>query len=91
MGIGISPTWTFKEVVKNIKAIRLRYEEVLLSFSVYELRNEIEFRREARNSVYALNMQEWKKDRIWDYMNDFLDFGVLEQICKREQRNGNKR
>lgn len=89
MGIGVSPTWTFKEVVKNIKAIKLRYEEVLLSFSNYRMKEQIEFRKEARNSVYVLDMPEWKKDRLWEYLNDFLDIEVLEEIQERESKNGN--
>ena len=91
MGLGISPTWSFKEIVENIKAIKLQYEEVLLSFSNYQIKEQTQFRKEARDSVYALNMQEWKKDKVWEYMNDFLIIEVLEDICEREQKNGNKR
>lgn len=89
MGIGISPTWTFGEVVKNIKAIKLQYEDVLLSFSNYQIKKQIEFRKEARDSVYVLDMPEWKKDRLWEYMNDFLDIKVLQEICERDLKNGN--
>lgn len=91
MGLGISPTWTFNDIVENIKAIKLQYEEVLLSFSNYQIKEQIQFRKEARDSVYALNMQEWKKDRLWEYINDFLVIEVLQDICERDNKNGNKR
>lgn len=80
MEIYISPTWTFANVVENIKMIKLQFEEVLSSFSVYELKKEIKFRKELRDSIYALNMPEWKKDKLWEYINDFEIFETLKKL-----------
>lgn len=89
MGIGISPTWTFKEVVNNIKTIKLQYEEVLSSFSNWETKEKTDYQREVRDSIYSLNIERYQKERTWEYMNDCLDFIVLEQICER--KNNGKR
>lgn len=79
----INPNWTFKDVVNNLKALRLKYEGVLASFSCYEIKDKINFKRNLRNSFYALDFEEWKKDKIWDYMNGFEVYEVLQNICSR--------
>lgn len=85
----VDSSWTFQETVKNIKAVKLQYEEILSSFSIFEIKEKNIFKRELRDSIYSLNMEEYKKDRLWEYMNDCLDFIVLKQICERN--NNGKR
>jgi len=85
----IVESWTFEEIVKNIKAVKLQYEDVLSSFSIWETKEKTNYKREVRDSIYSLNMEEYKKDRLWEYMNDCLDFIVLKQIYERN--NNGKR
>lgn len=79
----VNPEWTFKEVVNNLKALRDEYKGILASFSCYEIKDKVKFKRNLRNSFYALNFEEWKKDKIWNYMNDFEFLYVLKGIVNR--------
>lgn len=81
----INPNWTFKDIVNEIKALKLEYEGVLASFSCYEIKDKIKFKRNLRNSFYALGFDEWKKDKLWNYMNGFEFFYVLKRIAEREK------
>ena len=66
----INPSWNYSEIIKNIRTLRHDYERVLASFS-YVL-DENKFIRETRDSLYAMNLEEFQKDRIWEYMNGYL-------------------
>lgn len=82
----INPDWTFKEVVDNLKALRLKYERVLASFYYFDLRMVVEFKRNTRNKFYELKLQEWEKDKIWNYMNGFEYLSVLKGIVGRRNK-----
>ena len=79
----VNPEWTFKEVVNNLKALKEEYKGVLASFSCYEIKERVKFKRNLRNAFYSLNFDEWKKDKIWNYMNDFEFLYVLKGIANR--------
>lgn len=66
----INPSWNYSEIVKNIRTLKLRYEELLTSF-LY-IRDENNFIRKTRDSLYSMNLEEFQKDRIWEYMNGYL-------------------
>lgn len=66
----INPSWNYRDVIVNIRALKLSYEERLTSFLVLKQQND--FIRETRNALYSLNFEEFKKDRIWEYMNGYL-------------------
>ena len=66
----INPFWNYSEIVKNIRTLRHNYERVLASFSF--IRDENNFIRETRDSLYAMQLEEFQKDRIWEYMNRYL-------------------
>lgn len=78
-----NPCWDYKEMIKNLKTLRLHYEEVLTSFSY--IKDENDYIKTSRNNLYSTNLQEFQKDRIWEYINKdltsveiFLFFGFLE-------------
>ncbi len=81
--LNINPNWAFKEVVANLKALRDQYEGTLRFFSYLDLHEKVEFKRRTRNAFYSLNFEEWKKDRLWDYMNHYEFYYVLQGIAKR--------
>lgn len=84
MELPINPNWTFKQVVSNIRALKSQYEEVLCSFSYFEIKCVAEFRRNTRNQFYALNIYEWQADKLWDYMNGFCPFTDFIGIIHRK-------
>ena len=85
--IYVNNDWTFEEAVDNVKTLRTQYEEVLASFSYFDLKKEIEFKKNTRNSIYKLNILEWQKDKLWGYINRFEFYYVLKGIIERKNKN----
>jgi hypothetical protein len=81
--IQIDPSWTYKQAVLNLKALRLQYEEVLTSFSSWQYREKSYFIHSTRDKFYALNCLEWQKDNLWKYMNGYLPYYVLKRSSIR--------
>ena len=69
MVLFIDPSWTYKQAVANLKALKLEYDRVLASFSSFEIKERTRFIYSTRNKFYALQCLEWQKDRMWNYMN----------------------
>ena len=82
----INPNWNFKEVVEHLKALKCEYEDILRFFHYYDLHAQVEFKRNTRNKFYALKLQEWEKDKIWNYMNGFEYLSVLKGIVGRRNK-----
>lgn len=79
----INPAWNYNQIIANIRTLKVSYQEILTSFSY--VRDENNFIRTTRNSLYAMNLEEFQKDRIWEYMNGYLSstdtfilFGFLD-------------
>ena len=71
----LDPSWSFRECVYNIRALKSQYQGVLMSFSYTQnTKGEIRYIRETRNTIYELPYDEWKKDKLWEYMNDDVDY-----------------
>lgn len=85
MNVYIDPNWSFKEIVRNIRALRNSYEEILCSFSYLELPKKVEFKRNVRNQVYSLDFDEYRKDCIWNYMNHYEYYYVLKAVARRSK------
>lgn len=85
MNLEINPSWTFKETVAHLKTLREQYEGILSSFYYLELPRLVEFKRNVRNSFYALNIEEYEKDKIWNYMNHFEYYYVLKGMADRRK------
>jgi hypothetical protein len=66
----INPSWNYDDIVYNLRTLRLRYEEVLASFNY--VRDENKYIKATRDNLYAMNLEEFQKDRIWEYMNGYL-------------------
>lgn len=66
----INPSWSFKDIFCNLRTLTLQYEECLASFVILRERND--FIRRTRNSLYALKFDNFKKDKIWEFMNGYL-------------------
>lgn len=79
----VNSNWTFKEIIIKVKALKQNYDDVLASFSYFNLHKKIEIMKKFRDSIYALNFEEWKKDRLWDYLNDYLSYEELILIARK--------
>lgn len=85
MNLQFDPSWTFKQVVYNSRALKHLYEDTLRSFSYFQINDIIDFQKTFRNSIYSLDFEEWKKDRIWEYINGFESLNTLFIILNRQK------
>ena len=76
----IKPSWTFKEVVENIEVIKTQAREIIASFSYFERKQTIIFMKKLRGSIYSLNFETWRCDRIVEYIYDDIDFETLKKL-----------
>lgn len=72
----IDPNSTFKEIVDNIEVIKSHVRDTIASFSSFEIKKQLQFHRELRNQIYALNFELWKRERILETIYD--DFPVYK-------------
>lgn len=79
----VDKNWTFRETVYHLKALRLQYEKILASFSIWDIKHKSDFILLTRNKFYALNILEWQKDRMWNYMNgnDYL-YSIIQSAIR---------
>lgn len=78
--IEIDSNWNYKQTLKNLRALRKSYDEALRSFSYFNLHDKVLFTYEVKQSIYSLNFEYWKKDRIWEYLNHDIDFAILQNF-----------
>lgn len=81
----INPFWDFGEAVENIKAIKSYYIGLLSSFSIYEIKQKVIAQAEIRNQIYELDIFEWQKDKLWEYMNDDIPYIMLKALGNRQK------
>lgn len=78
----INPEWNFKEVVENIEVIKSKTWDIIASFSSFEIKKQVKFKRQLRNSIYSLNFEEWKKDRVVECIYDYFEIEKLQEMIK---------
>ena len=65
---------TFRQFVESARALKDNYECLLMPF----------FRpKEIRcwkTMIYSLNMVEWKRDKIWAYLNGDMEYEELVKL-----------
>lgn len=76
----INPNWSYKETLKHIKALKRQYRSLLTSFSYFDLHLKVLYMQKMRDSIYALKFEEWKRDRIWEFMNNYEHFDILQKL-----------
>lgn len=73
-----------KVVIDNGRTLRGMYQELLCPFF------NVERIREWRGMLYQLHMEEWIKDKIWEYLNGDIELEDLILIYARNNKiNGN--
>lgn len=76
---------TFKELVINIEAMKSQYKRVLLLFSCgFDIKNKVRYIKNTKTKMYSLDIETWKIDRLWDYMNDYISYEELQEIANRQ-------
>ena len=78
--IYVNPNWSFKETISFIDALKQDYYGALTLFNCFNIHDKIEFIRHFKDDIYALNFEEWKKDRVWDYLNDNIEYEVFSHL-----------
>lgn len=80
--IFVDHSWSFRECVFKMRTLKAQYQVVLMSFSFTKnSHEETKFIRETRKTIYSLPYDEWKKDKIWEYMNDDMEY--IDLMCIR--------
>lgn len=78
----IDSSWTFKDFVDNIEAVKNRTEGIIASFSCFEIKKQISFKRQLRNKIYSFKFEEWKKDRLIECIYNYFDIEELKAMNK---------
>lgn len=81
--IYVDPSWTYKTASLHLKALKSHYDSVLASFSLTEAKEWASFIRSTRDQFYALNLLEWQKDNLWNYMNGNYPYSYLIRSASR--------
>ena len=83
--LGVPELYTFKNIVLNLKTIKSNYTGFLSSFSVFKHREKVLCHKQIHDQFYSLNLDTWKIDRIWEYLNNDLDYESLFSIANRQK------
>ena len=79
MELNIKKNISYIQFVRNeVGNVKRQYQEGLLSFSVLEYHEKVQFMARCKRQIYDLKFQEFIKDRIWLYLNDYIDFKTLQ-------------
>lgn len=78
--IEINVNWSFKEVVQNIEVIKSQVWDIIASFSCFDLKKEVDFKRRLKRTIYAFKFEEWKKDKIIEYIYDDVELSALKRL-----------
>jgi len=71
----VNRDWNYKESLVPIVKIKKHYEDIMLSFSVFGGNNNvIKSIREIKDEIYSLKFEEWKRDKLWEYLNDDITY-----------------
>lgn len=69
--IYINPNWNFKETIENVEVIKSQMGDIIAFFWYFDLKKEIDFIRNLKKQIYSLKFEEWKRDKIWEYINGY--------------------
>lgn len=78
--INININWSYKEVVNNIEVIKSQILGIIASFSYFQSRDRTIFIRWVKDTIYSFNFQEWRKDKIIEYIYDDIDIDLLKRL-----------
>jgi hypothetical protein len=77
----VNMKWNYKESLFFITLVKKKYEDIMLSFSVFGGNKEcFEKAYKIKKDIYSLDFgenEEWKKDKLWEYMNGDIEYSQL--------------
>jgi hypothetical protein len=65
---------TFRQFVENCEELKFQYKELLTPFF------NTKMVRIWKIMIYSLQMETWRKDKIWEYLNDDEHIDVLKKL-----------
>ncbi len=83
--LGIPEFYTFKIIVLNLKAIKSKYHGILSLFLPFDSHNKVLCMKEIHDLLYSLNLDTWKIDKIWEYLNNDIEYDFLEKLVNRQK------
>ena len=83
MKLDVNPNWTYRQAALNIRALKHRYDCVLMSFSLWQTKEWADFISSTRDQFYALDLLEWQIDNLWNYMNGNFPYFYLIHSASR--------
>lgn len=84
--LNINQSWNFEEAVNHLETLKSQYQEILASFSYYQIHEKVEFLRKVKNDFYSLKLKEWEINKLWEYMNGYEFLYVLRQMITRREK-----
>ena len=81
----INYNWSFEEAVNHLETLKSQYQEILASFSYYQIHEKVEFLRKTKRAFYSLHLKEWEINKLWEYMNGYEFLYVLRQMIARRK------
>lgn len=78
--IVIDTNWNYKEVMQNIESIKTQVWEIIDSFSYFDIKKEVDFKRRLRKTIYSFKFEEWRRDRILEYIYNDIELKTLKKI-----------
>lgn len=65
---------TFRQFIANSRVLKQQYGECFTPFFNAELV------KCWKKMIYGLQIEEWKRDKIWEYLNDDFPIECLEKL-----------
>lgn len=82
----IDPNWTYNETIEHAEAIKSYYKDTLASFLWHEGVKRVLFMRDMKLLIYSLKFEEWRRDKIWAYLNDDEPFLALAKYIPKGRK-----
>ncbi len=76
----IDDNFKYKDLIMQIEVLKCHYTDILTSFSWKDLKKKNDFIQTTKRCVYALNFEDWKKDKIWEYLNGDEELDTLKKF-----------
>lgn len=72
---------SFKEIVNEIEAIKSQIEGLFAFFSYFNIKEENKFKYNLKRQIYSLKFEEWRKDKIIEYIYGDVDLETLKKLA----------
>lgn len=74
----VNNNWNYKESLFFIDLVKKSYEDIMLSFSIFGGNfNLYEKAYKIKKDIYSLSFEEWKKDKLWEFINGDVEYYEL--------------